>query len=183
MLITSSKTAGRSTGISAVLLPARIRTTYAPARWNMRGRLGPYDSRPPASTWDRYTNIAGSRCFLHGSSFQSLRGLRVALLQHRGLVPNGHPVACPMRCLGPLHRVFGARRPVKSGRVGELIMKTRILVFVIGSATAFLGCAIKQTPEESFQHVRLIDYRSTDTTSASNWNGAVTVNPDRVFGN
>jgi hypothetical protein len=62
-------------------------------------------------------------------------------------------------------------------------MKTRILVFVIGSATAFLGCAIKQTPDEPFQHARLVDYRSIDTTSASSWNGAVTVNPDQVFGN
>jgi hypothetical protein len=63
-----------------------------------------------------------------------------------------------------------------------LIMTTRILVFVIGSATALLGCATKQVPEEPFQHVRLADYRSTAGVSAHGLDGAITVNPDQVFG-
>jgi hypothetical protein len=62
-------------------------------------------------------------------------------------------------------------------------MKTRILVFVIGGAVAFLGCATKRVPEESSQHARLADYQSTDSAIASGGNGAITVNPDQVFGN
>ena len=81
---------------------------------------------------------------------------------------------------------YAATWPVESSSrraPGELIMKTRILVFVIGSAVAFLGCATKQVPEESFQHVRLADYQSTHGAIASGESGAITVNPDQVFGN
>ena len=66
---------------------------------------------------------------------------------------------------------------------GELIMKTRILVFVIASVVACLGCATKQVPEESFQHVRVADHQSTDSATAPGGNGAITVTPDQVFGN
>ena len=62
-------------------------------------------------------------------------------------------------------------------------MKTRILVFVIGSAVACLGCATKQVREESSPHVRLADYQSTASATASGGSGAITVNPDQVFGN
>jgi hypothetical protein len=66
---------------------------------------------------------------------------------------------------------------------GELIMKTRILVFVIGGTVALLGCATKQVPDESIQHARVASYRSTDSATASGESGAITVDPDQVFGN
>jgi hypothetical protein len=62
-------------------------------------------------------------------------------------------------------------------------MKTRVLVFVIASVVACLGCATKQVPEASFQHVRVADYQSTSSAAASGGNGAITVDPDQVFGN
>ena len=62
-------------------------------------------------------------------------------------------------------------------------MKTRILVFVIGSTVALLGCATKQVPDESVQLARVASYRSTDSATASGGNGAITVDPDQVFGN
>ena len=61
-------------------------------------------------------------------------------------------------------------------------MKTRILVFVIGSTVALLVCATKQVPDESVQHARVASYRSTDS-GASGGSGAITVDPDQVFGN
>ena len=63
-------------------------------------------------------------------------------------------------------------------------MKTRILVFVIGSAALF-GCATRQVPEEPF-NARLADYRAeyrTAGVSADSRGGAITVNPEQVFGN
>ena len=68
-------------------------------------------------------------------------------------------------------------------------MKTRVLVFVIGSTVALLGCATKQVPDESVQHARVAtyrataSYRSTDSATASGGSGAITVEPDQVFGN
>ena len=59
-------------------------------------------------------------------------------------------------------------------------MKTRVLVFVIGSAALF-GCATRQLPEEPF-HARLAEYR-TAGISADSLGGAITVNPEQVFGN
>jgi hypothetical protein len=59
----------------------------------------------------------------------------------------------------------------------EGIMKTRVLVFVIGSVALF-GCATRQLPQEP----RLAQYR-TAAVSADSWAGAITVNPEQVFGN
>jgi hypothetical protein len=56
-------------------------------------------------------------------------------------------------------------------------MKTRVLVFVIGSVALF-GCATRQLPQEP----RLAEYR-TAAVSADSWAGAITVNPEQVFGN
>ena len=67
--------------------------------------------------------------------------------------------------------------------LGGLIMKTWMLVFVIGISTAPLGCVTKTIPEGSFQQVRLAgDHRSTDTASAPSRTGAITVNADQIFG-
>jgi hypothetical protein len=80
---------------------------------------------------------------------------------------------------------YAARSPIglRAAEAGELIMRTRVLVFVIGSAAVLLGCATKQVPEESFQNVRLADYQPTDSATVSGGNGAITVSPDQVFGN
>jgi hypothetical protein len=59
-------------------------------------------------------------------------------------------------------------------------MKTRVLLFVIGSAALF-GCATRQLPEEPL-NARLAEYR-TAGVSADSRGGAITVNPEQVFGN
>ncbi len=58
-------------------------------------------------------------------------------------------------------------------------MKTRMIVFVIGIATAFLGCATKEVQDDQFSHVRVASY----SCPARGWNGAITVNPEQVFEN
>lgn len=59
-------------------------------------------------------------------------------------------------------------------------MKTRVLVFVIGSA-ALCGCATRQLPEDP-SHARLVEYRTAGVSTDSR-GGAITVNPGQVFGN
>ncbi len=58
-------------------------------------------------------------------------------------------------------------------------MKTRMIVFVIGIVTAFLGCATMEVQDDQFLHVRVAGYNSP----ASVWYGAITVNPEQVFEN
>lgn len=59
-------------------------------------------------------------------------------------------------------------------------MKTRVLVFVIGSAALF-GCATRQGLEEPF-NARLAEYR-TAGVSVDSPGGAITVSPEQVFEN
>ena len=73
-----------------------------------------------------------------------------------------------------------------SSSEGGLIMKTRVLVFVLGSAALF-GCATRQVPEEPF-NARLAEYREYRTAGVSAESrgdaiDAITVNPEQVFGN
>jgi hypothetical protein len=60
---------------------------------------------------------------------------------------------------------------------GGLVMKTRLIVFVIGIVTAILGCATKAVEDGQSLHVRVASYRAP----ASVWCGAITVNPEQVF--
>jgi hypothetical protein len=61
-------------------------------------------------------------------------------------------------------------------------MKTRVLLFVIGSAALF-GCATRQVPEEPL-NARLAEYRTAGVSADSRGGAidAITVNPEQVFG-
>src|SRR5262245_24498198 len=52
-LMTSSNVLGCSTGISAGFAPRRILSTTSAARRHKLGQFGPYDIRPPVSTYTR----------------------------------------------------------------------------------------------------------------------------------
>jgi hypothetical protein len=60
---------------------------------------------------------------------------------------------------------------------GGVVMKTGMIVFAIGIATAFLGCATNEVQDDQFLHVRVASY----SAPASVWYGAITVNPEQVF--
>jgi putative tryptophan/tyrosine transport system substrate-binding protein len=60
-LMTRSNLVGCSTGISAGFAPRRILSTRSPACRHRSGKFGPYDIRPPASTYSRTPYIIGSR--------------------------------------------------------------------------------------------------------------------------
>src|SRR5712692_3466369 len=53
LLITNSNVVGCSTGRSPGFAPFKILSTYAAACLHKSGRFGPYDMRPPASTYIR----------------------------------------------------------------------------------------------------------------------------------
>ena len=60
-------------------------------------------------------------------------------------------------------------------------MKTRMIIFAIGIATAVLGCATNKLQEDQFQQVRLASYNSAQD---SGWyKQAITVNPEQIFEN
>src|SRR5262249_27923469 len=60
-LRTNSNLVGCSTGMSPGFAPRRILSTSSAARRNMPGTFGPYDIRPPSSTFSRSPKIVGSR--------------------------------------------------------------------------------------------------------------------------
>src|SRR5215468_9876491 len=60
-LMTRSNLVGCSTGRSAGFAPRRILSTYSAARRKRSGKFGPYDIRPPASTYSRMSDNVGSR--------------------------------------------------------------------------------------------------------------------------
>src|SRR5262245_28384646 len=60
-LTTRSNLVGCSTGRSAGFAPRRILSTYSAARRKRSGKFGPYDIRPPASTYSRMPDNVGSR--------------------------------------------------------------------------------------------------------------------------
>jgi len=62
-------------------------------------------------------------------------------------------------------------------------MKTRMIVFVIGIVTAFLGCATNELLDDPFSYVRVARHSSPASAQDSRWNGAITVNPEQVFEN
>jgi hypothetical protein len=62
-----------------------------------------------------------------------------------------------------------------------MIMKTWLVVFVIGIATAVLGCATQELHDDHPLHVRVASYGSPPTAQDSRWYGAITVNPEQVF--
>ena len=62
-------------------------------------------------------------------------------------------------------------------------MKARMIVFVIGIATAVLGCATKELRDDHVLHVRVASYSSSSSAQDSGWYGAITVNPEQIFEN
>ena len=60
---------------------------------------------------------------------------------------------------------------------GDLVIKTPLIVFVIGIVTAILGCATKEVAGGQSLHVRLASY----SAPVGMWYGAITVNPQQVF--
>jgi hypothetical protein len=62
-------------------------------------------------------------------------------------------------------------------------MKTQLIVFVIGIATAVLGCATHEGRDDQFSRARGASYSAPASASNSGWYypGAITVNPEQVF--
>src|SRR5207245_10920445 len=60
-LMTRSNLVGCATGISAGFAPRKILSTRSPVRRHRSRKFGPYDIRPPASTYSRTPYIIGSR--------------------------------------------------------------------------------------------------------------------------
>src|SRR5262249_17620125 len=60
-LMRRSNLVGCSTGISAGFAPRKILLTRSPVRRHRSKKFGPYDIRPPASTYSRTPYIIGSR--------------------------------------------------------------------------------------------------------------------------
>jgi hypothetical protein len=66
-----------------------------------------------------------------------------------------------------------------------MVVKTRMIVFVIGVATAVLGCATNEGRDDQFSRARGASYSAPTSASNSGWYypGAITVNPGQVFEN
>jgi hypothetical protein len=66
-----------------------------------------------------------------------------------------------------------------------MVMKARMIVVVIGFATAVLGCATKEVRDEQFSRARGPSYSSPASApdSGGYHPGAITVNPGQVFEN
>ena len=62
-------------------------------------------------------------------------------------------------------------------------MKARMIVVVIGIATAVLGCATKEARDEQFSRARGASYSSPASAPDSGYPGAITVNRGQVFEN
>ena len=62
-----------------------------------------------------------------------------------------------------------------------MVMKTRMIVFVIGIVTAaVLGCATEEVQDDQL-HVRVASYRAPSNAQDSGWYGAITVSPKQIF--
>jgi hypothetical protein len=66
-----------------------------------------------------------------------------------------------------------------------MVMKARMIVFVIGIATALLGCATNEGRDDQFSRARGASYSAPASALDSGWyySGAITVNPGQVFEN
>jgi hypothetical protein len=66
-----------------------------------------------------------------------------------------------------------------------MVMKARMIVFVIGIATAVLGCATNEVQDDQFSRARGASYSSPASAPDSGWyyRGAITVHPGQVFEN
>jgi hypothetical protein len=64
-------------------------------------------------------------------------------------------------------------------------MAMKAIVFVIGIATAVLGCATKEVRDDQFSRARGASYNSPASAPDSGWYhpGAITVKPGQVFEN
>ena len=66
---------------------------------------------------------------------------------------------------------------------GGMVMKARMIVFVIGIASAVLGCATNEGRDDQFSRARGARYSAPASAPDSGWYGAITVNPRQVFEN
>jgi hypothetical protein len=66
-----------------------------------------------------------------------------------------------------------------------MVMKARMIVFVIGIASAVLGCATNEGRDDQFSRARGPSYsaRASASNSGGYYPGAITVNPGQVFEN
>jgi hypothetical protein len=66
-----------------------------------------------------------------------------------------------------------------------MIMKARMIVFVIGVAIVVLGCASNDVGDDQFSRARGASYTPPASALDSAWYypGAITVNPGQVFEN
>ena len=66
-----------------------------------------------------------------------------------------------------------------------MVIKARMIVFVVGIAPAVLGCATNEVRDDPFSRARGESYSSPASTpdSGGNNHGAITVNPGQVFEN
>jgi hypothetical protein len=64
-------------------------------------------------------------------------------------------------------------------------MVMKIVVLVIGMATAVLGCSTKEVRDDQFSRARGASYNSPASAPDSGWyhHGMITVNPGQVFEN
>jgi hypothetical protein len=64
-------------------------------------------------------------------------------------------------------------------------MVMKLIVLVIGIATAVLGCATKEVRDDQFSRAQGASYSSPARAPDSGWYhpGAITVNPGQVFEN
>ena len=103
--------------------------------------------------------------------------MELALL--RRIPPAWHALCGPIKCVVSLSRaaVFQTE--------GGMVMKARMIVFVIGIAIAVLGCATNEVRDDPFSHARGASYSSPASTpdSSGYHPGAITVNPRQVFEN
>lgn len=66
-----------------------------------------------------------------------------------------------------------------------MVMKARMIAFVIGIAIAVLRCATNELRDDPFSHTRGASYSSPASTpdSGGYYPGAITVKPGQVFEN
>ena len=125
-----------------------------------------------------YTVVPSVPTAFHKVNASTLVGTR-ALASHP---PAWHALCGPIKCVVSLSRA--AVFQTEGGMV-IMVMKARMMVFVIGIATAVLGCAANEVREDPFSRARGASYSSPASTSDSGGYhpGAITVNPGQVFEN
>jgi hypothetical protein len=62
-------------------------------------------------------------------------------------------------------------------------MWTRVIVLTMGITTAVLGCATKEVRDSQLAYLRVTPRTPPASVQNPGWNGAITVNPERVLGN